>query len=252
MKITKRLTNNKNHYSGINSCKYITIHQTGNTSVGANAEAHARFINNGSSETWHYTVDDSKIVQHYNDKVRCWHAGNRQGNYESIGVELCINSDGNYGKTLDLAVKLINHLMSTHNIPISKVVQHNHWSGKPCPKQLRNSYKGISWNAFIGTVKGGRVIKPSKPSKPSNNIDNLVLRTLRGDFGNGVERKRKLGKNYNEVQRIINNGSIKTSKVNINELVRKTLRGDFGNGEERKRKLGKNYDEVQRRINKMY
>ena len=30
MKINKMLSNNKNHYTGVNKCKYITIHETGN------------------------------------------------------------------------------------------------------------------------------------------------------------------------------------------------------------------------------
>ena len=30
MKIKKMLSNNKNHYTGVNKCKYITIHETGN------------------------------------------------------------------------------------------------------------------------------------------------------------------------------------------------------------------------------
>lgn len=37
-------------------------------------------------------------------------------------------------------------------------------------------------------------------------LDDLVRRTIRGEFGNGAERKKALGSRYNEVQRAINQG----------------------------------------------
>ncbi|MED3686152.1 hypothetical protein P4530_24625 [Bacillus thuringiensis] len=44
--------------------KYITIHETDNTNVGAGARNHARYLHNqaiGSTDktaSWHFTVDD--------------------------------------------------------------------------------------------------------------------------------------------------------------------------------------------------
>ena len=102
VKIQRRISNNRNHYNGTNKKLKITVHQTGNTSRGANAEMHARFINNGSTSTWHYTVDDKQAIQHFEHNTQCWHAGDGRGNgnLHSIGVELCINSDGDYNKTV--------------------------------------------------------------------------------------------------------------------------------------------------------
>ena len=154
MKITKMLSNNKNHYTGVNKCKYITIHETGNTNKGANALNHAKYINNGSSATWHYTVDDTQIIQHYEDTVQCWHAGDGkgEGNLNSIGVEMCVNSDGDFNKTILNTIELVKHLMNKHNIPIKNVVQHNKWSGKDCPSNIRSG-KPISWGGFINMIK---------------------------------------------------------------------------------------------------
>ena len=62
VKITKNIVSNaiknKVSYSGTNTCKYITIHETANTSKGANAETHGRLQANGNSRqaSWHYTV----------------------------------------------------------------------------------------------------------------------------------------------------------------------------------------------------
>ena len=154
MKIDKMITNNKNHYTGVNNCQYITIHETDNKNKGANALNHAYFINNGSSATWHYTVDDKQVIQHYEDTIQCWHCGDGRGdgNLNSIGVEMCVNSDGDFNKTIDNTIKLVKHLMNKHNIPINNVVQHNRWNGKNCPSNIRNG-KPITWDTFIDRIK---------------------------------------------------------------------------------------------------
>lgn len=54
---------------------------------------------------------------------------------------------------------------------------------------------------------------------PSTDIDSLVKATLRGDYGNGADRKKALGANYDAVQKAINGMNLpkasgsKTSKV---------------------------------------
>lgn len=155
VKIVNKISNNKNHFTGVNPCKFITIHETGNTSRGSNALNHAKFINNGSKATWHYTVDKDNIVQHFNDDIQCWHAGDGtgKGNTQSIGVEMCINSDGNYLQTINRTVDLVFHLMKKHNIPLENIKQHNFWSGKNCPMLMRSGKNGITWNQFLSKIK---------------------------------------------------------------------------------------------------
>ena len=178
VKIQRRISNNRNHYNGTNKKLKITVHQTGNTSRGANAEMHARFINNGSTSTWHYTVDDKQAIQHFEHNTQCWHAGDGRGNgnLNSIGVELCINSDGDYNKTIQNGAELVRHLMDTLNLGINDVVQHNYWSGKNCPAQIRAGKNGITWAKFKQMVQGASAPKPapSKPSKPASNNAKLV------------------------------------------------------------------------------
>lgn len=207
MNIVKNISNNKNHFNGYNPCKYITIHQTGNTRRGADALNHARYINGGSGATWHYTVDSERIVQHFSDRVQCWHSGDGSGsgNTQSIGIELCVNSDGNYNKTLENASKLVQMLMKKYNISINNVVQHSKWSGKNCPAQIRGKKNGIGWIQFISMVEGANVTTPVKrPPTTSQTIDDLARRTIRGEFGNGVTRQMRLGKNFNAVQKRVN------------------------------------------------
>ena len=76
---------------------------------------------------------------------------------------------------------------------------------------------------------------------------------IRGEYGNGDERKRRLGSKYAAVQKRVNEklagGSPAKPSVNIDALADAVIRGEYGNGEERKRRLGGNYAAVQKRVN---
>lgn len=168
VKIVDKFSHNNNYYPEKNTREYITIHETANKGVGADADAHANFINNGAMETWHYTVDSEKAVCHYYHTTSCWACGTYDGNTRSISIEMCVNSDGNYLKTLQNTIELVQKIMKEENIPASRVVQHNYWSGKHCPTLLREGNSGMNWNQFITKVKGGKVetSKPKPKSKP--------------------------------------------------------------------------------------
>lgn len=166
VKIKDNFSHNQNYYPEKNKRKYITIHETANTGVGANADAHANFINNGAMETWHYTVDDEKAVCHFYHTTSCWASGTYKGNTESIQIEMCINSDGNYRKTLQNTIELVQKIMKEENIPAGNVVQHHYWSGKHCPTLLREGNSGMNWQQFIAGVKGQKVAPPKKQKVP--------------------------------------------------------------------------------------
>lgn len=166
VKIKDNFSHNQNYYPETNKRKYITIHETANTGVGANADAHANFINNGAMETWHYTVDSEKAVCHFYHTTSCWAAGTYKGNTESIQIEMCINRDGNYRKTLQNTIELVQKIMKEENISAGNVVQHNYWSGKHCPTLLREGNSGMNWQQFIAGVKGQKVAPPKKQKVP--------------------------------------------------------------------------------------
>lgn len=140
-----------------NTRKYIVVHETGNTKKGANAQAHANLQSNGNSRqaSWHYSVDEKQIIQSFADSYVCWHAGGSGVyNREGIGVEICVNSDGNFRGAVNNAVELVNYLMKKHNIPKSRVITHKATSGKNCPTNLLSGSKGITWNQFKSMIGG--------------------------------------------------------------------------------------------------
>lgn len=258
---------NSRSYGPGNAMTEIAIHETANAQVGANAQAHSNLQINGNRReaSWHYQVDDKRIIQSFEDNIRTWHAGN--GNGRSIGIEICVNRDGNFSKAVDNAAKLTQVLMARHNIPLSGVKQHNHYTGKNCPTNLRNGSKGINWNDFVNKVSGASISQPapSKPSLPKKTVAQLALEVYAGKWGNNPQRKQKLkaaGYNYQAIQDKVDElarqgANVKPAqqpKLKSNSVIAKeVLEGKWGNGSQRKQRLedaGYNYQAVQAEVNK--
>lgn len=180
--------------SGTNLKKYLTIHETANKSKGADAQAHANLQKRPGNyqASWHWQVDDTQAIQSYRHSAKCWHAGNAKGNAESIGVEICVNSDGNWAQTRANAVKLAAKILREEKIPVERMVQHNYWSGKNCPTNLRAN-NNAQWNQFVADVKkelqGGATPPPTVPDKQGQKHTVKKGETLSGiakQYGVGV------------------------------------------------------------------
>ena len=158
MQINERLI--KNNYSSRNSksIKYIVIHDTGNTSIGSDANAYYNYFNTKNRQaSAHYFVDDKQILRVVKDSDKSWHCGDGRGlngitNDNSIGIEMCINSDGDFNKTYLHTLKLVKYLMKEYNMPLENVVRHYDASRKICPNIWKeNNWE--KWNKFKEDLK---------------------------------------------------------------------------------------------------
>ncbi len=116
--------------------KYIVIHETGNFSKGANAKNHAQYLLRTSKRdytSWHYTVDEHEIYHHIPDNEIAFHAASKIGNYYGVGIEICVNEDGNFNTSFENAVKLVAYLIKEYELDIDSIKTHNDFSGKDCP-----------------------------------------------------------------------------------------------------------------------
>lgn len=102
--------------------------------------------------------------------------------------------------------------------------------------------------------------QPAPAPRPSKSITEVAKAVMRGDYGNGEDRKNRLqseGYNYSEVQaevnRLCHSGSVSsTPSKSIDTIAREVIKGVWGNGSSRKSRLeaaGYNYKEVQARVN---
>ena len=150
---------------------FITIHGTGNYNPTATANSHAKYQCNGSGGTqtsWHYTVDKSEIWQSFCDDQECWHAGSSTGNATSIGIEIAVNDRAGFSTACENTAWLTAELLKNHNLTIDKVVQHNYWSGKNCPAELRSGAWGVTWEDFLGMVQKNLAPKEEPLFKPGH------------------------------------------------------------------------------------
>ena len=144
---------------------FITIHNTGNANVGADAKMHARWVRDTgfyvskktgkrSYVSWHYTVDDKRVIRHLPITERGIHAGGGDGNRRSIAIEICMNKGIDQQEAFARAARLVAALRHDLSIPDDNVVPHHHWSGKECPVLLLNGGKpGAKWRAFKQQVQ---------------------------------------------------------------------------------------------------
>src|SRR5690625_2274492 len=71
----------------------ITIHETDNTNVRANARAHALLQSNRNKRqaSWHVQVDDEREVYvSIPFTEAAFHSGTYNGNHTSIAIEICV------------------------------------------------------------------------------------------------------------------------------------------------------------------
>lgn len=105
------------------------------------------------------------------------------------------------------------------------------------------------WKAYYESSKvvdsAGSSTSANNNSTISGTTLQLLVRTMKGEYGNGDDRKKKLGNRYTEVQSVIDH--ISTASTDV--LVSETKAGKYGNGDDRKVALGSRYQAVQNKIN---
>jgi N-acetylmuramoyl-L-alanine amidase CwlA len=117
---------------------FVTIHNTGNASPGANAAMHARYVKGADARarrvSWHFTVDDKRVFKHLPTNEVAWHAG--PGNSRSIAIEVCENRGIDTAAAIDRAALLTALMMLAYGIGRDGVVTHQKWTGKDCPRVI--------------------------------------------------------------------------------------------------------------------
>ncbi len=141
--------------------QWVTIHDTGNRNPGAGAIAHGNYLKTDAAAnapvSWHFTVDDSVVVQHLPLDEVGWHAGDGyggKGNRESIGIEIAMNQDGDRAQAEENAAKLCSYLLDTVDslLPFPEsLTQHFDWSKKNCPQYLRSGVVN-TWEEFLQMI----------------------------------------------------------------------------------------------------
>ena len=252
--------------------------------------------NEGQGASAHYFVDDitPEIYQSVAEGDTAWHAGDWQMNCRAIGIEVVSAGEDFSATEVEKLGWLVRKLMAKYGIGASGVIRHYDVTGKLCPAPYVAASKWAALKAAItgGVVSGGttpaapggtvaelarraalgsrysevqaevnRILAggsssaPAQPAAPD--IEALAQAVIRGDYGNGDDRRAALGSTYDAVQARVNEilgagGSDGGSGgADIDALARAVIRGEYGNGKERRLRLGSLYDAVQARVNEI-
>lgn len=189
--ITRDLvTNTKSYRQASNrSIQYIVIHDTGSRVKGADAKATARYFrenSDGRNVSAHYIVDDHSIYQSVAVKDIAHHAGDKKrsglgnaniGNSNTIGIEMAVNTDGDWRKTQTNTQMLTKALMEKYKIPISNVVRHYDVSGKQCPAKLMEEQGGWErWKQELANMSNPSTGSSNSVTTPSNTSSGSVVK----------------------------------------------------------------------------
>ena len=141
---------------------WVVVHESGMPGVGNDAELLAKIQYDQAhgdrayrEASWNYQVDEGQIYQSFADSVYCWHAGGDYGrhlpykNSNSIGIEMCINRDGNYDGSMRHDSKLVANLLYNYNLGFENLIRHYDTAGKECPSYMLRSDR---YNEFLTYV----------------------------------------------------------------------------------------------------
>ena len=194
-----------------------------------------------ASDTYEPYVMNSKV---YNSLVNlCTDICRRNGKNKLLWL-------GDKNRTLNYSPKSNEMVLTVHR-----------WfANKSCPGNWLYARLGDLANKVTANLQG----VPVKPSpSPSKSIDAIAREVIRGNWGNGADRKARLesaGYNYSAVQERVNellygsNAPSPSPSKSVDAIAREVIRGDWGNGADRKTRLesaGYSYSAVQERVNEI-
>ena len=155
----------------------VTVHNTANRASAANEISY--MINNNSSTSYHFCVDESQIIQAIPLNRNAWHAGdeNGAGNRKTIGIEIARSThedESLFNQAEENAAELVANICKERGWGVDKVYTHQHWSGKRCPHKTLD--KG--WERFLNLVRkylDQAEVPVTPPVKPTTPVETPVV-----------------------------------------------------------------------------
>ena len=270
----------------------ITIHcMAGNLSVETWGNVFAPVCRRASSN---YGVgSDGRVGCYVDEADRSWCSSNRANDMRAVTIEVANDGGADTGwhvsdTAMNSLIKLVADICKRNSISKlvwsdSKDERINHKNGcnmtvhrdfknKDCPGAYLMSKmpyiasevnKLLGCSPVSGVVNSSPAPAPQPAPRPTKSVDEVAQAVIRGDYGNGSDRKNRLeaeGYNYSVIQAKVNELLGSSSKPaprpskSIDDIAREVIRGSWGNGKDRKSRLeaaGYNYREVQNRVNQL-
>ncbi len=153
------------------------------------------------------TIPVGTLRQSVREGDTAWHAGHWGTNLCSVGIEVVSGGADFTEAQINALAALVADIRNRCGVSAENVIRHYDVTGKLCPAPYVN---GSKWAALHARICGGAASAGSGSSGGGSgssggvDVDALVRAVINGDYGNGEERKRRLGSNYTAVQRRVN------------------------------------------------
>nr|DAO42253.1 MAG TPA: Endolysin [Caudoviricetes sp.] len=192
----------------------ICVHNTANKASAMSEISY--MVGNNNKVSYHYAIDDYRIVQGIEENRNAWHAGdgsNGKGNRNKIAIEICYSTSPDadlFNKAERLAAQFIAYKLKEKGWGIERVSKHQDYSGKYCPHKTLD----LGWERFLNLIRselGTTEPENTQPAQPSQNVGYTVKITasvLNVRDGAGTNYKINTTVKKNEVYTIVeeNNG----------------------------------------------
>lgn len=191
--INRNFVSTRNTYISRNVPKYIVIHETDNYARGAGARRHAeaQFLGHLGTSVQYYSGSDGiyQAAEHTDGTYSIGieyggnHAVRDANNRNTINIEICVNSDGDYEKARANAIALVKYLMEETGIPADRVIRHFDAKGKYCPRKMMDNPD--LWVDFRKQISGQAREEAGQPEnknpeKPAENKKEIWYRVGSG------------------------------------------------------------------------
>ncbi len=193
MQITEMLLTNQTARPGTKIVpKGLVIHWTANEGKGADAVANRNYFNKPTTEaSAHYCVDDKQIVRCLPETEMGYHVGAKSYKPEAlkqlssypndctIGIEMCVNQDGDFRAMYQRTVELAADILKRHGWSVDKLWRHYDITGKNCPAyfvsdDFARKYTGLTaqqaWAKFKADVQLALRPNPQPAQKPVDKV----------------------------------------------------------------------------------
>lgn len=255
--------------SRYNSISKITIHHmAGNLSIETCGNV---FLNPNRQASSNYGIgSDGRIACYVDEENHPWTSANWDNDDRAITIEVANSEAGGdwpisqeaYTSLIRLCADICNRYgiyPYYDGTPSATLTEHCMFVATNCPGPTIHSMQvnHVIENDIRAAMAGGVVSSPQSTQPVGGDVEDLALRAIAGEFGNGDARRAALGDMYSAVQARINEmygGVTATADYSIDAIAYRVIAGEFGNGQDRINALAAaGYDNVavQQRVNEI-
>jgi hypothetical protein len=255
--------------SRYNSISKITIHHmAGNLSIETCGNV---FLNPNRQASSNYGIgSDGRIACYVDEENHPWTSANWDNDDRAITIEVANSETGGdwsisqeaYASLIRLCADICNRYgiyPYYDGTPSATLTEHCMFVATNCPGPTIHAMQvnHVIENDIRAAMAGGAVSAPQSNQPIGGDVEDLALRAIAGEFGNGDARRAALGDMYSAVQARINEmygGVVATTDYSIDAIAYRVIAGEFGNGVDRINALAAaGYDNVavQQRVNEI-